>query len=268
MDNSLNDKVALIFGASSGIGRQIAEKLLDKGAKVYNASRSENLNSKIISVYCDVSKSSSVENAVAGVGTACDGIDYLIYSAGFSMASPIEHVNDDDFRYLFEVNFFGALRAVKTAIPFLKKRTGRILLISSIGAILPIPFDAFYSCSKASIDMLAKSINVELRPCGIKATALRPGGTKTDFSYKRKVYLDSAIGDYAKRQNEAVKKLCHIEQSGMSAESVALSGVKILLSQNPPVICSAGFINKSLSLTDKLLPVKLTNYVNASQYFS
>lgn len=264
--NQLSGKTALVYGASSGIGLGVAQKLADEGAKVFCAARRECPDERITSVLTDVSKPGEAENAANGIGTTAGGIDVLVYSAGYSMAAPVEYAQETDWRYLFEVNFFGALRSIKAAIPHMVQNGGRILLISSLGGSLPIVFDTFYSCSKAALDMLAKSLRTELKPYNIFATALQPGGTATEFTFKRKVYPTQDIGDYAQRLQQAVSNLAHMEQSGMTPDAVAQAALKILKSDNPPIVSAAGFTNSCIKLSDKLLPLKLTAFLNAQQY--
>lgn len=98
----------------------------------------------------DAAREGELRRAILDIGTECGNLDLLVYSAGFSMAAPIEYAAAGDYRYLFEVNYFGAVEAMKAALPFLKKRGGRMILIGSMGGVLPVPFDAFYFSSKAS----------------------------------------------------------------------------------------------------------------------
>lgn len=99
----------------------------------------------------DAAREGELRRAILDIGTECGNLDLLVYSAGFSMAAPIEYAAAGDYRYLFEVNYFGAVEAMKAALPFLKKRGGRMILIGSMGGELPVPFDAFYSSSKAAL---------------------------------------------------------------------------------------------------------------------
>lgn len=261
------NRIVLIFGASSGIGLAAAKKLATEGAVVYNASRTPCPEQNIYNITCDVSQHDSVESAISQVIKAHNKIDILIYSAGFSMAAPLEHVMEEDYRYLFEVNYFGALRAAKTVIPFMRENLyGRIIFISSIGGILPIAFDGFYSSSKAALNMLARELSIELKPYNIFVTSVMPGGTATRFTFKRKVYPSDSIGDYDHNLNKAVISLANIEQGGMPSDLVAETVIKVLKKKNPAPVIASGISNKSYALMDKVFPSRLIRYFNSSVY--
>ena len=156
-------RTAVIVGASSGIGRETALKLSARGFRVFNVSRTQFKGERVRSITADAAQEGELSKAIHGIGEECDGIDLLVYSAGFSMAAPLEYAKSGDYRYLFEVNYFGAIEALRAATPYLKKRNGRAVLVGSIGGDMPIPYDSFYSSSKAALTMLAREADVELR---------------------------------------------------------------------------------------------------------
>lgn len=258
--------VALVIGASSGIGLEVAAKLASMGYKVVNISRNGCPSERIRSISADISQGSELEDAIKTVGEDYGRIDVTVYSAGFSMAAPVEYAKEKDYRYLFEVNYFGALRCVQSVLPYMKDGGGKILFISSMGGILPIPFDSFYSSSKAALDMLAKEMRIELKPYNITVTSVRPGGTATGFTFKRKVYSDGDNGGYYKDVNRAVAALGNMEQGGMSAVEVADCVVNAVKSDNPPITLICGGKNKSFSIISKFLPEKFVSMLNARTY--
>jgi short-subunit dehydrogenase len=181
------------------------------------------------------------------------------------MAAPIEDVEDKDFRYLFDVNFFGAVHTVKKIVPYMKKAGGgRILLVGSMGGIAPIPFDPYYSASKAALDMFASALNTELNSKNIYITDILPGGTKTDFTYKRKVYKYEKGSDLEKAKNA----LEETEQDGMAAERVGEIIYKEALRKCPKVTVPAGCKNKIQYCLMKLLPKKLIVAVIRKMFLS
>lgn len=148
-----------------GIGYETALRLLGKGYSVSNISRTPCNLDRIRNYRADVSAGESLAKAIGEAAAAEGGELYaLVYCAGFSMAAPVEHAEEKDYRYLFDVNYFGAVRAVQCAVPFMKERGGRIVLVSSMGGLFPVAFDSFYSSSKAAVDMLVKSAALELEP--------------------------------------------------------------------------------------------------------
>lgn len=259
--------VTFIIGASSGIGLSVAQKLCDNGNIVYCGSRTPCPDERVSSVILDATKPQTLSDAVKKITAETGRINNLVYSAGFSMAAPVEYAQEEDYRYLFEVNFFGALNAAREVLPVMRQNGGgKIIFISSMGGVLPIAFDAFYSASKAALIMLARELNMEVSPFGVKVSAVLPGGTQTHFTFKRKVYSSDETGVYADAMCKSVGSLAGMEQGGMDAEDVADTIIKTLSAENPPVIVAPGFMNKTYYLSQKILPEKLTEYLVKDKY--
>lgn len=256
---------AVVVGGSSGIGFEICTRLSSRGWNVVNISRSPCKLPKVKNISADVVSGSTFTDAVAKIGES-DGIDVLIYCAGFSMAAPVEYAKESDYRYLFDVNFFGALKAVQTAIPFMKIKGGKIILVGSLGGDIPIIFDSFYSASKAALEMLVREAYCELKPYKIHITAFLPGGTATGFTFKRKVYTDDESKSYAHGLNKAVGALSEMEQNGTSAAEVAEDIYKLILTERPPVIKTCGFKNKVARFASRIMPERVTLYFDERMF--
>lgn len=254
-------KTAVIVGASSGIGRETALKLSAKGYRVYNLSRTPFRGERVRTITVDASQEGELKRAIATIGEEVLAIDLLIYSAGFSMAAPIEYAGSGDYRYLFEVNYFGAIEAMRAAVPYLKKRGGRVILIGSIGGDLPIPYDSFYSSSKAALSMLAREADVELRPAGVRVSALLPGGTSTDFTYHRRVYSAEESKSYSSSVKKASAALANIEQGGMNPSLVAEAVIRLAEKKNPATVTVAGGKNMLVRYLYKMLPERVTDWM-------
>lgn len=263
----MKQHVILVIGASSGIGLAAAQKLTDEGNVVYCGARTACPDERITSIIMDVTKPQTIADGVEKILEQTGKIEQLVYSAGFSMAAPVECAQEDDYRYLYEVNFFGALAAVRAVLPHMRYRKyGKIVLIGSIGGVLPIAYDAFYSSSKAALMMLGKELNLEVNPYGIRVTTVLPGGTATRFTYKRKVYSADRVGVYSPDLDKSVGTLAGIEQGGMEAEEVADTICKALAADNPPTVIASGIKNKAYYVSQKILPDKLTQYLVGNQY--
>jgi len=248
------DRIVFITGASSGIGYHTAKIFLKEGYIVVNASRRKAEDERIINYTVDVSNPETIDIAVQDVINKFGKIDILINSAGFSMAAPVDTIEEKDYKYLFDVNFFGALYTIKKVIPIMKKNGGgRIVNISSIGSVAPIPFDPYYSASKAALDMLGISLNTELNSHNIFISNVLPGGTKTEFSFKRKVYEYEKGSDLQKAKDTLIE----MEQKGMSAEKVAETVFRAATSKTKKIIVPVGFKNKMIYCLMKTLPKKL-----------
>ncbi|MDE6585767.1 MAG: SDR family NAD(P)-dependent oxidoreductase, partial [Clostridia bacterium] len=221
-------KTAVVVGGSSGIGYETCLRLCNRGWNVVNVSRTPCKISKVESVAADAAAGYALSDAIDSIAEK-HSISALIYSAGFSMAAPIEYAKESDYRYLFDVNFFGALKSVQAVIPHFKSKGGRIVLVGSLGGDVPICFDSFYSASKAALEMFSRAAYSELKPYGIKVTGLLPGGTATNFTSKRKVYPEEENRSYSGNVNRAVAALANMEQSGMSPAAVAEIIYEILI---------------------------------------
>lgn len=254
-------RTAIVVGGSSGIGYETCLRLINRGWTVVNLSRTPCDNARVKNITADVAAGSTLTDAIKAAADKY-GLNALIYCAGFSMAAPIEHAKESDVRYLFDVNYFGALKAVQAALPFLKKSRGNIVLVGSLGGDIPIIFDSFYSSSKAALEMLARSAYSEMKPYGVGVTAVIPGGTATNFTFKRKVYPDEENKGYSRSVNKAVAALANFEQSGMPAAVVAEDIYKIIVSDKPPVVKTCGAKNVTYRFMGRVLPEKWTLYLN------
>lgn len=259
-------KTVIVVGASSGIGYETALRLVGRGYCVVNISRTPCSLERVKNYAADVTAGDTLEKAVKSIAAESENIGGLIYCAGFSMAAPIEYADEKDYRYLFEVNYFGALRAIRAVAPYLKKRGGNIILVSSMGSTFPVAFDSFYSCSKAAVDMLVKGASLELEPYNIRVCSVQPGGTSTGFTFKRKVYADEDNHEYAAKVKRATAALANMEQSGMSAGEVANTVADAFCEKNPPLLLQCGGWNKFYAVANRVLPGKATQFINKKRY--
>lgn len=259
-------KTVIIVGASSGIGYETALRLIGRGFTVVNISRTPCSMQRVKNYAADVTVGDTLEKAVAEAVKAAGGLYALVYSAGFSMAAPIEYADEKDYRYLFDVNYFGALRALKCAVPHLKKRGGRIVFVSSMGGTFPVAFDSFYSSSKAAVDMLAKAAAIELEPYHIHVCSVQPGGTSTGFTFKRKIYADEENREYAAKLKRATAALANMEQGGLSAGEVAKQIVEVLCEKHPPLSVRCGGMSKFYAAAKRVLPDRATQFINKKAY--
>ena len=253
-------RTAVIVGGSSGIGKETALKLSARGYRTFNVSRTSLKGERVRTVTADAAQEGELSKAIHGIGEECGGIDLLVYSAGFSMAAPLEFAKSGDYRYLFEVNYFGAIEALRAAMPYLKKRGGRVVFVGSLGGDMPVPYDSFYSSSKAALCMLAREANVELRERGVRVSALLPGGTATDFTYSRRIYGEDESLNYAQSVKKASAALANIEQGGMNPSLVAEAIIKLAEKKDPPPVAVAGGMNGLARYLYKLLPERITDW--------
>lgn len=258
-------RTVIVIGGSSGIGYETCLRLVNSGYNVINVSRTPCTNSRVKNVSCDVAAGSTLCDVIK-LNTEKYSVSAIVYCAGFSMAAPVEYAKESDIRYLFDVNYFGAVKAIQASLPYLKNTGGKIVLVGSLGGDIPIVFDSFYSSSKAALEMLARSLYGELKPYGVSITAVLPGGTATGFTYKRKVYSSEETKSYSKNVNKAVAALANFEQSGMSAAQVAEVICKILAMDKPPIIKACGAKNVAFRYFGKIMPEKLTLFLDGKAF--
>lgn len=261
-------KEVLVVGGSSGIGAETVALFLKKGYFVTNLSRGECKITGVRNIPCDVTDGEKLDTVLDKYLSDGKGLKTVVYSAGFSMAAPLEYAEEKDIKYLYEVNFFAFLKVLAKTLPYLKKSCGTFCVISSVGATVPIAYDAYYSSSKAAVNMAVKALRQELAPFNVRIISVMPGGTKTNFSFKRKIYPYSEVDGYAEDMNSAVKTLQGIEQKGMKPSAVAKTVYKKCTSKNAySGIYAAGAINKILVAFTRILPQQLFAGLVSLAYF-
>ena len=211
----------LIVGASDGIGLALAEHYQKAGNTVINVSRRDCPLEGVRNYRADMSKESERLAALEYIAANDLLPDLFIYSAGASMCAPVQHTEDDHLRYLWEVNYFGFVRMVQGLLPHLTQVKGKIVAVSSMAAVAPIPFDAHYSASKAALDAFLAVLSQEVAPLGIRVTSVLPGGTATEFTFKRLIYDQAHCGRYYAEAQKSAFTLGKMEQTGMSPDKAA-----------------------------------------------
>ncbi len=212
-------KCVVITGASGGIGYACAKFFEQRGATVYDLSRSGTSCDNINHIFCDVTDAQSVKEAAAHLAKVTQEIHLLINNAGFGISGAIEDTPLEKAKAQFDVNFFGAVMVTNALLPQIKKVKGKIICVSSVAAALPIPFQAFYSASKSAVNAYAMALANELRPFGVGVCALMPGDTKTSFTQNRQKQTASA--QYSTRSEKSVAQMEKDEQEGGSPLLVA-----------------------------------------------
>jgi short-subunit dehydrogenase len=187
------DKAALVTGASSGIGQELAWQLGQSGAKLTLAARRrallEDLAGRIASTGaprplvadCDVTRDGDVERAVAESVRQWGKLDVVIANAGFGIVGALKGLSVEDYRRQFETNVFGVLRTIYAALPEIEKTRGNVVIIGSVAGWTATPGGSAYAMSKFAVRALANSITPELRLAGVKVTLVSPGFVVSDI---------------------------------------------------------------------------------------
>src|SRR5687767_6785750 len=178
-------KVALVTGASSGIGEASAERLAKAGYAVYGTSRrGARVSTRSFHMLAlDVTSDASVEAAVGDVMRLEGRIDLLVNNAGFGVSpAGAEESSMEQARSIFETNFFGLIRMTRAVVPHMRRQGGgRIINIGSVLGFLPMPFGALYAATKHAVEGYSESLDHELRTRGIRVSVIEPAYTKTPF---------------------------------------------------------------------------------------
>ena len=260
-------KTAVVTGASSGIGYWTSRYLSVSGFCVYGLSRHGEDKDGIKHIDCDVTDEKSVLEAIAGIISETGRIDLVVNCAGFGISGAAEFTETPDAVRLFDVNFFGTVRVNKACFEALREAKGRIINISSVAAPAPIPFQTYYSASKAAINSYSMAIANELKPFGVSVCAVLPGDTKTGFTRARE---KSAEGDdiYGGRISRSVSRMEKDEMNGMSAEAAGKYIAKIALRRHVRPLYTIGLQYKAVTALLKILPVSLSNRILGAMYAS
>ena len=260
------NKTAVVTGGSSGIGRCTADALLAKGYRVYEISRHDSSRTDLRHLSADVTDEEAVKAAFVQIAQEAGSIDVLVNCAGFGISGAIEFTELDDSKRQLDVNFFGMVNTCKAVLPLMRAQgNGRIVNISSVAAPVAIPFQAFYSASKAAINAYTCALANELRPYGITVTAVQPGDIQTGFTAARK---KSVAGDdvYGGRISRSVAVMEHDEQNGMKPEAAGKYIAKIADKKRVKPLYTIGFSYKLVCVLCKLLPCGLQNRIIGKLY--
>lgn len=262
----MSKKVVFITGGSSGIGKETALALYKSGCTVYEGSRRDSRIDGITHLTLDVTSEESAKAAVEEIIEREGKIDILINCAGSGISGAVEFTELSEAEKQMNINFFGTVNMTKAALPFMREaKGGRIVNISSVAAAFPIPFQAYYSASKAAINAYTRALINEVKPFGISATAIQPGDIKTGFTAARE---KSAAGDneYGGRISRSVAKMEKDEENGMDAATAGAMIAKIALKAKYKPLYTLGLSYKALCLAGKILPVSLANKIIGIMY--
>jgi NAD(P)-dependent dehydrogenase (short-subunit alcohol dehydrogenase family) len=203
----------LITGCSTGFGREIAREVLAAGhSAVVTARRSEavqdladEFGDRALAVALDVTDADQIADAVSAAENAFGGVDVLVNNAGHGYLSAVEEGEDAEVRKLFDVNYFGAVNMIKAVLPAMRARgSGHIVNISSMTGLVANPPNAYYSSTKFALEAVTEALATEVRPLGIKVTAIEPGAFRTDWatrSMKESATPIAAYTDVAARKD-------------------------------------------------------------------
>lgn len=254
-------KTIVITGASKGIGRATAKVFLDNSWQVICLSRTPCNLMGVWNIPCDITDSASIEEAFKSI----NHIDVLFNNAGFGISGAVEFTEKAEVVKQFDLNFASHVEVTKAALPLLKESHGKIIFTSSAASIFSIPFQSFYSATKASVEILVGALRNELKPFGVQVGCVRLGDIKTEFTANRE---KSYVGDdvYGGQIERSVAVMEHDEQNGMDPSAVGKVVYRLACAKWIPAVRTIGLQYQALSLLAKLLPTSFVNWAVGKLY--
>jgi NAD(P)-dependent dehydrogenase (short-subunit alcohol dehydrogenase family) len=230
-------KVILITGISSGFGRQTARLLAEQGHTVYGTIRKEcEISDGINVLKMDLMDHGSIRKAVETVIEKEGRIDVLINNAGMHTGGPIETTPFENIELQMGTNFMGTISITKAVLPVMRSQGGgTIINFSSIGGLMGLPFQAFYSAGKFAIEGFTEALRMEVRMFNIKVVVINPGDYHTSNSANRRNFLAPVVPDdpYRKQFEETLSVIEKDEAAGWDPKIIAIKIAKIIGTRNP-----------------------------------
>lgn len=239
---TLNQRVALVTGSSSGIGHEIALVLARNGYFTFATMRDLQKKSKLESikdeenlplefVQLDVTNEESVRIAVQTIQDDKDRIDVLVNNAGYGLTGALEDLSIDEIKTQFETNFYGLIRTTQAVLPIMRKqRSGIIVNISSGAGRFGYPMGSAYVSTKFAIEGLSESLSFEVEPFGIKVILIEPGMIRTNFSSasvlaKKSLYPNSPYVPIMKNMEKGIKQLLENASSSQLVANITFEAI-------------------------------------------
>ena len=257
----MSEKVCVITGGTSGIGKCTAEAMRRKGYAVYELSRRETGVAGFVHIPTDVTKPEMVDAAIAEVLRQEDHIDVLINNAGFGVSGAVEFTEPAAAKKQLEVNFFGMVNVCHAVLPVMRGAGhGRIVNLSSVAGVVPIPFQTYYSASKAAINSYTMALANEVKTFGIQVCCVQPGDIRTGFTAARE---KNQLGDdiYGGRIARSVAGMERDEQTGMAPEKAGAFIAHVATRKGSKPVNTIGLQYQFFCFLAKVLPAKALNYL-------
>lgn len=248
--------VAIITGASGGIGEATARALAQAGYRVFGTSRKTPTRPTpgVEHVACDVSSDDSVGAAIAEVLAKAGRIDLLVNNAGVGLIGAAEESSLEQAKSLFDVNVFGVIRTIKAVLPVMRgQRSGRIVNISSVMGLIPAPYYALYGATKYALEGYSESLDHEVRHMGIRVVLVEPAYTRTSFE-SHLIQADQQLGEYTPARSTAEAVMREVMVNADSPEVVAMTVLKASTAAKPNARYTAGSFARQVSLLRRFVP--------------
>ncbi len=235
----------VITGSSSGFGRELAKAVLERGDRVVITARSTDSLRELTDAYpdnaipmaLDLTRHETIKPFAKAAEQALGHVDVLVNNAGFGVMGAVEEVEPEEYRPMFETNFFGAVELTRALLPAMRaRRSGHIVNISSIAGIITRGAYGFYAATKFALEAISEALAAELKPLGMHVTLIEPGPFRTDFAGRSLRMAKTMIDDYA--DTAGASRAAIAERNGRQTGDPARAAQVILqavASENPPL---------------------------------
>lgn len=262
--NEKRSPVAIVTGATAGIGLATANLLKKEGYAVYGTSRRPESNSQngIAMLACDESVSSVIEEVLRRSGR----IDLLVNNAGFGLIAGAEESSIEQAKSVFDVNVFGVMRMTNHVLPIMRHQgNGRVINISSVVGFLPAPYYAIYGATKHAIDGYSQALDHEVRGFGIRVISIEPAFTRTSFE-NNLVAPDQPLAIYDSARKAMIDTSRQQVEKGDEPEVVAEVVLKAAKAAKPRLRYPAGPTARQLAFMRRIVPEGIFNSILRKQF--
>jgi len=250
-------RVAVVTGASSGIGEAAAQELVGAGFTVYGTSRKAAVGEErdgVVFVPLDVTDDESVADALREVLGRSGRIDVLVNNAGLGITGAAEESSIEQARALFDTNFFGSMRMTRAVLPQMREQgSGRIINVSSVLGLMPAPFGALYAATKHAIEGYSESLDHEVREDGVRVLLVEPAYTRTSFDANA-IPADEALPVYARRREVAGALIVEAIKAGDEPSVVGEAIVAAATDSRPKLRYPAGPLARRVTKLRRYAP--------------
>jgi len=264
------NKVVLITGGSSGIGKSIGEFLHHKGFTVYGTSRNpERVQHSVFPlVSLDVRNVDSIQAAVVKIIASSGRLDIVINNAGVGITGPLEEIPTEEIRNNFETNFFGPIAVMKAVLPQMRsQKSGLIINITSIAGYMGLPYRSVYSASKGALELITEALRMEVRSMGIQITNVAPGDFATNIASGRFHAPLIKKSAYEIPYRNTLKLMDEHVDSGSNPNEMAEAVYAIIQNPNPRIHYKVGaFMQKFSIVLKRILPDKVYEKILMNHY--
>ncbi|WP_439542290.1 oxidoreductase [Hyphomicrobium sp.] len=252
----ISGKIAVVTGASSGIGRATAEALARVGFAVFGTSRRPNGDAPVgvTMLACDVTDDESVKTLVSTVLSKTARIDLLVNNAGIGLIGGAEESSIEQIKALFDVNLLGVMRATNAVLPSMReRRAGLIINMGSVLGIVPAPYSAYYSATKHALEGYSESLDHETRAFNVRVSVIEPAFTRSVFD-QNALEPDQKLEPYEKSRADARALMSDVMPTADLPEVVADVVVAAATAKHPKRRYTAGKLARQISILRRFAP--------------